>query len=451
MKKHWNRGKGKRALCLALAGLMALSAPQAVLATSISNMEKEKKKAQEALNEANADAKEAEAGKNQAQSEVNSLTEELTGIIAEISLLEDDIAAKDQQIQEAQKDYEEAKAKEESQKEYMEMRIQYMYERGDTEFLDVLLRVESMAELLNKSEYMEAIYTYDKKMMDEYRETKQQVQAYKQQLENDRADLEGMQVEYEEQKQGLESTIAKKRTEIANFDEQLAQAKKDAEVYAKEVTKKNQQIRAAEEEARKKAEEEARRKAEEEARQKAEAANKGESAAATGNSGGGAAPSGNGQSATQNTTAPTKPQPTQSNQSPVSSKPGNTQNSSGPKKSSGGSARGREVADYALQFVGNPYVYGGTSLTSGADCSGFVQSVYKHFGYSLPRTSTEQRSAGTGVSYSEAQPGDLICYAGHIGIYIGNGQIVHASNARTGIKVSNATYRSILAVRRIVS
>lgn len=108
------------------------------------------------------------------------------------------------------------------------------------------------------------------------------------------------------------------------------------------------------------------------------------------------------------------------------------------------------MADYALQFVGNPYVYGGTSLTNGADCSGFVQSVYKHFGISVPRTSSEQRSFGVGVSYSEAQPGDIICYPGHVGIYIGNGQIVHASSARTGIKVSSATYRSILAVRRVL-
>ena len=112
---------------------------------------------------------------------------------------------------------------------------------------------------------------------------------------------------------------------------------------------------------------------------------------------------------------------------------------------------GRQIADYGLQFVGNPYVYGGTSLTNGADCSGFVQSVYRNFGINLPRTSGEQGACGSVVaSLAEAQPGDLIWYSGHIGIYIGNGQIVHASSAKTGIKVSNAGYRTILSIRRIV-
>lgn len=111
---------------------------------------------------------------------------------------------------------------------------------------------------------------------------------------------------------------------------------------------------------------------------------------------------------------------------------------------------GQQVADFALQFVGNPYVYGGTSLTNGADCSGFVMSVYANFGVSLPHSANADRKKGTGVgSIQEAIPGDLVCYSGHVGIYIGNGQIVHASNSRTGIIVSNANYDTILAVRRI--
>lgn len=114
---------------------------------------------------------------------------------------------------------------------------------------------------------------------------------------------------------------------------------------------------------------------------------------------------------------------------------------------SGGS--GQDIVNYAVQFVGNPYVWGGTSLTNGADCSGFVQSVYKAFGVNLPRTSYKQRTAGYAVSESDRQPGDIICYSGHVAIYIGNNKIVHASNAKEGIKISTYNYRSIITIRRI--
>lgn len=149
---------------------------------------------------------------------------------------------------------------------------------------------------------------------------------------------------------------------------------------------------------------------------------------------------------------------------PASTKPGN--GSSGGNTGSGNSnasssgtgnasisnsSLGKEIANYALKFLGNPYVYGGTSLTNGADCSGFVQSVYKHFGISLPRTSGEQGKSGRAVDgVANAKPGDLVWYSGHIGIYIGNEQIVHASNPKNGIIISNVYYRKILGIRRIV-
>ena len=115
------------------------------------------------------------------------------------------------------------------------------------------------------------------------------------------------------------------------------------------------------------------------------------------------------------------------------------------------SSHGESVADFAVQFVGNPYVYGGTSLTNGADCSGFVMSVYKNFGVSLPHSSSADRNVGTDVGGLEnAQPGDIVCYTGHVGIYIGDGQIVHASTASTGIKISEADYRTPVAVRRVL-
>ena len=115
------------------------------------------------------------------------------------------------------------------------------------------------------------------------------------------------------------------------------------------------------------------------------------------------------------------------------------------------SSTGSTVAEFALQFVGNPYVYGGTSLTNGADCSGFVMSVYENFGVSLPHSSSADRNVGTEVAggLSNAQAGDIVCYSGHVGIYIGNGQIVHASTEETGIKVSEADYRTPITVRRI--
>jgi cell wall-associated NlpC family hydrolase len=111
---------------------------------------------------------------------------------------------------------------------------------------------------------------------------------------------------------------------------------------------------------------------------------------------------------------------------------------------------GSDVVDYACQFVGNPYVFGGTSLTKGCDCSYFVKACYGNFGITLPRTSYQQRSVGQAVSYSNAQAGDIICYAGHVAIYMGDGKIVHAANAKQGICYGTATYRTIIAVRRVL-
>ena len=129
---------------------------------------------------------------------------------------------------------------------------------------------------------------------------------------------------------------------------------------------------------------------------------------------------------------------------------GNVQQTETTEVSAQPASNGQVIVDYACQFIGNPYVWGGTSLTDGADCSGFVQSVFAHFGISLPRTTYDQINAGVEVSYDQAMPGALICYDGHIGIYIGNGQIVNAQNPEQGIGISPATYTTILSVRRIV-
>lgn len=119
-------------------------------------------------------------------------------------------------------------------------------------------------------------------------------------------------------------------------------------------------------------------------------------------------------------------------------------------KASAKAGTGQAIVDYACQFIGNPYVWGGTSLTNGADCSGFVQSVFAYFGISLPRTTWDMENVGTPVSYDQAIPGDIILYDGHVGIYMGDGQIVNAINSSRGIGILPATYTSIITVRRLI-
>ncbi|MCI8662847.1 MAG: hydrolase Nlp/P60 [Hungatella sp.] len=454
-----------RAGILVLTGVMLWRTPFPSFATS--QAKKEKQEAERKRDQANRRADEAQQKIEQAEAEVTSLSNELSALIADISLLEMDIEYKNEQIHQAQGEYDAAKVKEESQYEAMKKRIKYMYERGDTEYLEILLQVKSMTELLNKSEYIEALYTYDRKKLTEFQETKEQVKQYKAQLENEKAEMEGMQIEYQEQQAHLENTISKKRVEIANFDEQLESAREEAAAYTAAIARKTEQIRQAEAEAKRKAEAE-RLAREQEAARAAEAQRQSEEAArlaaAQTSENAVNAPdvtdvNPGGFSHTQTAAAPTmaaagNPEEPERTTSQADGPKAETTMASGggpseAKAPSKGSAKGQSVADYAMNFIGNPYVFGGTSLTNGADCSGFVQSVYKNFGVTLPRSSTDQRSAGTGVSYTEAQPGDIICYAGHVGIYIGNNQIVHASSPTTGIKVGNATYRSILSVRRI--
>lgn len=410
----------KKFFSLLLIFILALSMTQTAYATSISDLQKQrqekenqKKGTQGQLDSVNDQINDLSGEKDDVDAQISELTGQIAEIMASVSLLEDEIADTQVQIEQAQKDYDEAKAKEEAQYHAMKKRIQYLYEKGETSYLELLMEAKSWSDMLNKAEYVQEIYTYDRKMLDNYAATVQEVAQLKESLEEQKSELEAAEYELEQEKASLQVSLDEQKEIAADYEVQLAKAKQEAAAYKAKIKQQNAEIqKLASQEAAKKAEEEA-RKREEEAQKKK-----------------------------------------QNSQSTQNSSSGTATASSGGAKTVPpkiGSGSGSDIAQYACQFVGNPYVPGGTSLTSGADCSGFTQSVYRVYGYSIPRNSSSQRSAGREVSYEEAQPGDLICYAGHVAIYLGNGRIVHASSVKTGIKYGNATYKPILSVRRIVN
>lgn len=278
----------------------------------------------------------------------------------------------------------------------MKERVRHYYENSNSSILVTLLECDSFSDMLTRAESMTKVYEYDQNMFDKYKTTKEALNTLKVQLEVDKEYLETT-------KQGLEQDKVALENQKVRLDGLLAQMKKEKSNYEVEVQRYKQAAAA----------ETKKIQQEEKELQKLLAQQKKPSNAANG---------------VYNVTS--------FDVSVIDN--------------SSGSDLGKKVAKYGCQFIGNPYVLGGTSLTSGADCSGFTYRVYKDFGYNLSRTSYEQRSAGTGVEYANAQPGDIICYDGHVGIYVGGGYIVHASTARTGIKVSKAGYRPILSVRRIL-
>ena len=405
----------KKFTSLILILILALSTTHTAYATSVSDLQKqrqekenEKKGTQGQLDSLNDQINDLSGEKEDVEAQISGLTSQIAEIMASVSLLEDEIADTEEQIKQAQKDYDAAKEKEDAQYRAMKKRIQYLYEKGETSYIELLMAAKSWSDMLNKAEYVQEIYTYDRNMLDDYAATVKQVAALKESLEEQKSELQAAEYELEQEKASLQESLDEQKAIAADYDVQLAKAKQEAAAYKARIKQQNAEIqKLASAEQAKKAEEEAKRKA---AEQKNNSSSQSSSGTAPPSAGG-------------SKTVPPKM----------------------------GSGTGSDIAQYACQFVGNPYVPGGTSLTNGADCTGFTQSVYRVYGYSLPRNSSSQRSAGREVSYEEAQPGDLICYAGHVAIYLGNGRIVHASSVKTGIKYGYATYKPILSVRRIVN
>ena len=385
----------KRIIATITSVILILYVPMTVNATKISDIKAERDKTQQELEQANSTLSNLKEEREGIEEEINTLDEELMEVMASISMVEDEIVELEGQIEETEEDLKEAIADEEAQYEAMKKRIQYMYEKGDYSYLELLLECKNMSDLVSKSEYVEELYEYDRKMLIKYQEARQLVEDTKEKLLMEQEELEVSKHELDEEKAGLDELLEEKKAEASDYDAEIAKVKQAATLFKAKIKQQNAQIKKLEEEEAKKAAEEA-----------------------------------------------AKASAGKSNSSNV--------DSSSIISGASGSAKGKDIANFACRYVGNPYVAGGTSLTNGADCSGFTFAIYKEFGISLPRTSTAQRGAGREVSLSDAQPGDIVCYAGHVAIYIGGGRIVHASTPSTGIKYGNVNYKPVITVRRIV-
>ena len=440
----------KRLLCFAL--VFAMTATQAMPGAASSRkqeLQTQKSQTQSKLSEAESQVNTLENKKNELMGQINSTQQELVTIMTQIDMLKEEITDKEEDIKETQEDLKEAEADRDEQYESMKKRIQYLYENGGTDsWAQILLESDSITDMLSKIENNGKMYDYDREALEKMKAVVQEVQDLENQLITEKAELEDSKKEQEDKQDTLETKMADLKASASDYESQIATVKAQAEEYKNLIAQQNaelQQIQK-EEEAAAKAAEEARKQA------AAQAAAQAAQSSSSSNSGStGATSSGTTTAATGNTGSTVSNAGGGSQSTVAEEEPAEDTSSS----VSYNSATGAAVVAYAMQFVGNPYVYGGNSLTNGIDCSGFTQQVFAHFGYSLPRTSDAQASAGVAVSWENHQAGDIIVYSGHVAILTGDGGIVHASNSapypQGGIKVtSNALYRPYIAIRRIV-
>ena len=425
MNRKWTR-----AICTVLTSALVFTGP-AVEGTTFSGYinsglekvyakTKKQKDAEKKKSQAEQDLKdkknEINGLKDQQQitaDDIKNKSAKLDEILASQKKLQTDITSKQAEIEQNQKDLAAAQEKQQEQYDAMKKRIQFMYENSaEDNIWTAIIESNGITDMLNRIEYVSDVYDSDRALMDSYQAAVEQVKEIGTKLDNDMNELTAMQDDYEKQQADVEAAIVALENQKEQYASQIAQAQQQAENYQNIITAQGKIIQ----------EQEAAAAA---AAAQAAAARANSSPSSLSYDGGGAGKGG--------------------------SIAGDYAAGGGKNPGASTGVSGSSVVSYAMQFVGNPYVWAGNSLTNGVDCSGFVHEVYAHFGISTPRYSQAFKSVGQAVSFDNIQPGDVVVYPGHVAIYAGGGVIVEAQSTKAGITANrNVQCHTILAIRRLV-
>lgn len=423
--------KWTRAICTVLTSALVFTGP-AVEGTTFSGyinsgLEKVYAKTQK---QKDAEKKKSQAEQNlkDKKNEINGLKDQqqitaddiknksakLDEILAAQKKLQTDITSKQAEIEQNQKDLAAAQEKQQEQYDAMKKRIQFMYENSaEDNIWTAIIESNGITDMLNRIEYVSDVYDSDRALMDSYQAAVEQVKEIGTKLDKDMNELTAMQDDYEKQQADVEAAIVALENQKEQYASQIAQAQQQADNYQNIITAQGKIIQ----------EQEAAAAAA--AAAQAAAARANSSSSSSSYDGGGAGKGG--------------------------SIAGDYAAGGGKNPGASTGVSGSSVVSYAMQFVGNPYVWGGNSLTNGVDCSGFVHEVYAHFGISTPRYSQAFKSVGQAVSFDNIQPGDVVVYPGHVAIYAGGGVIVEAQSTKAGITANRSVQcHTILAIRRLV-